>query len=199
MANTITCQSTKCRYARTGYWSNDALENPIYIGTNSKGTWVYIGQWTMPPVPVKRSDIAKITMHIYRNASNSTYSRGQYVGCSNNYDDYGSVLGTGVFVSLSAKEGWKSVDVTGLAEYITAYSGNWYLLIGNPNIANSYVEVAGYGSGKMLYLEIELSNGSKIYLSTNGELTPYQLYRSENGSLVRYDIYRSENGSLVKY
>lgn len=199
MADTIMCRSTQCRYSRTGKWSTEVNENPVYIGTNSKGTYVYVGQWTMPSLTVERGDIKKITLHIYRNSNYAVYERDEYVGCSSNYEDYASVLSTGVMISLSANEGWKSVDVTGLAEYITEYSSTWYLLIGNPNGKNSYVEIAGNGSGKMLYLEIELSNGSKIYLSTNGVLTPHQLYHSENGSLVRYDVYHSENGSLIRY
>lgn len=199
MADTIKCQSTHCRYSRTGTWSTEVNENPVYIGTNSKGTYVYVGQWTMPALGVTRNEIKRITLHIYRNSNYAVYERDEYVGCSGNYEDYASVLSTGVKISLSANEGWKAVDVTGLAEYITEYSSTWYLLIGNPNNKNSYVEIAGYGSGNMLYLEIELSNGSKIYLSSNGVITPHQLYHSENGSLVRYDVYRSEDGSLIRY
>jgi hypothetical protein len=175
------------------------MQNPVYIGTNGSGTYVYVGQWEMPPLRLSKNEIKKITLHIYRNANSSAYSRNEYIGCSGNQSDYASVLSTGIKISLSANKGWKVIDVTGLAEYITEYSSTWYLLIGNPNGKNSYVEIAGYGSGNMLYLEIELSNGSKIYLSTNGELTPYQLYRSENGTLVKYDLYHSENGSLVRY
>lgn len=199
MANAITCQSTKCRYANAGKWAEAMTKNPMYIGTNSSASNIYVGQWEMPSLSVDRGEIKKITLNIYRNSNASVYSRNEYIGCSSNVEDYASVLSTGIKISLSAKEGWKSIDVTGLAEYITAYYSTWYLLIGNPNGKNSFVEIAGYGSGKMLYLEIECSNGSKLYLASNGSLVPYQLYRSENGSLVRYDVYHAENGSLVKY
>ena len=199
MANVITCQSTQCRYARGGKWASNMQQNPMYIGTNSSGSYVYVGQWEMPPIGLSKSEIKRITLNIYRNSNSSTYSRDEYVGCSSNQDDYASVLSTGIEISLSANAGWKSVDVTGLAEYIAEYGSTWYLLIGNPNHKGSYVEIAGYGSGNMLYLEIELSNGSKIYLSSNGVLTPHQLYHSENGSLVRYDLYHAENGSLIRY
>lgn len=199
MANTMTCESTKCRWHRTSTWSTTEAENPMYIGTNGSGTYVYVGQWTMPPLGVSESEIKTITLHIYRNSNASVYARNEYIGCSSNYEDYASVLSTGIKIQVSANEGWKVIDVTELAEYITEYSSTWYLLIGNPNGKNSFVEIAGYGTGKMLYLEIELSNGTKIYLSSDGELAPYQLYRSENGSLVRYDLYHAEDGSLVKY
>lgn len=199
MADAMTFRSIQCRYARGGSWASTMTQNPVYVGTNGSGTYVYVGQWEMPPLGLSKSEIKKITLHIYRNSNASTYSRDEYIGCSSNVDDYASVLSTGMKISLSAKAGWKDIDVTGLAEYVTEFSSTWYLLIGNPNGKNSYVEIAGYGSDKMLYLEIELSNGSKIYLSSNGVLTPHQLYRSENGTLVKYDLYHSENGSLVRY
>lgn len=199
MANAIVCRSSQCRFARSGKWSDSMTKNPIYIGNNSSGSYKYIGQWEMPPLEMARSEIEKITLHIYRNSNYSTYSWDYYIGTSSNVEDYASVLSTGVQISVSANAGWKSMDVSGLAEYITEYDSTWYLLIGNPNYNGTYSEVAGYGSGKMLYLEIELSNGSKIYLASNGVLAPYQIYRAENGVLVRYDLYRGENGSLVKY
>lgn len=199
MSNTIVCQSLLCRFAQSGKWGDTMSKNPMYIGTNGSGTYVYVGQWVMPTLSVSRGDIKKITLHIYRNSNASTYSRDEYIGCSSNLEDYASVLSTGIKITLSAREGWKAIDVTGLAEYICEYDYTWYLLIGNPNGKNSYVEIAGYGTDKMLYLEIELADGSRIYLSSNGVLTPHQLYHSENGSLVRYDLYRSENGSLIRY
>lgn len=199
MANTINCQSTQCRYARGGSWASHMMQNPVYVGTNGSGTYVYVGQWEMPPLGVPRSAIKAINLHIYRNSNASVYVRNEYVGCSSNLSDYASVLSTGVKISMSANEGWKILDVSGLAEYIAEYDSTWYLLIGNPNNKNTYAEIAGYGTGKMLYLEIELSGGSKIYLSSNGVLTPHQLYRSENGALVKYDLYHAENGLLVKY
>lgn len=199
MADVIVCQSSQCRFAQSGKWAETMTKNPMYIGTNGSGTYVYVGQWEMPSLGLSKSEITKITLNIYRNSNASAYSRDEYIGCSSNVSDYASVLSTGMKISLSANAGWKTIDVTGLAEYITEYTSTWYLLIGNPNGKNSYVEIAGYGSGKMLYLEIELSDGSKIYLSSNGVLVPHLLYRSENGTLVKYDLYHSENGSLVKY
>lgn len=197
MGNVITCTSTKCRYAQSGNWADSDTKNPIYIGTNSAGTYKYIGQWLMPAIG--SGTIKSVTLHIYRNSNSSSSARDYYIGCSSSSTDSASVLSTGVTFSLSAGEGWKVVDVSGIGEYIAGYTSSWYLLIGNPNTTGTYAEVAGYGSGNMLYLEVDCSNGSKIYLASNGSLVPYQIYRAENGALVRYDIYHGENGSLINY
>lgn len=199
MGNVITCQSTLCRYAQGGVWASSNDKNPMYIGTNSAGTYKYIGQWHMPAIGSDIGEITSVMLHVYRNSSSSSTEKNLYIGCSSDSTDSGSVQSTGVTFALSAGEGWKSIDVSGIAEHIIGYTSTWYLLIGNPNRKNTYAEVAGYGSGKMLYLEIICSNGSKIYLASGGELVPYQLYRAENGELVRYDLYRGENGSLIKY
>lgn len=194
-----TLTSMQCRYSNGNDWASTMTKNPIYVGTNSAGSYKYVGQWQMPGLDVFRGKIATVTLHIYRNSNNSTYARKQYVGCSTDVEDYASVLSTGILITLSAGDGWKSIDISGIAEYISEYGAPWYLLIGNPNDKGTYAEIAGYGSGKMLYLEVEYDNGSKIYLASNGELLPYQLYRAENGELVRYDLYRAESGSLIKY
>lgn len=148
---------------------------------------------------IESGEIKSIKMYIYRNSANSGTAHTYYVGCSNNQTDSASVLSTGITFNLSSGEGWKSADITDIREYVKDYTEDWYLLIGNPNTTGTYAEVAGYGSGKMLYLEVEFSNGSKIYLASNGALVPYKLYRAENGALVQYDIYHGENGSLIKY
>lgn len=192
-----TYTSTRCRYAQSGNWADTDTKNPIYIGTNSAGTYKYIGQWLMPAIG--SGTIKSVKLHIYRSSGSSTSARDYYIGCSSSSTDSASVLSTGVTFSLSSGEGWKVVDVSGLAEYIAGYTSSWYLLIGNPNTTGTYAEVAGYGSGNMLYLEVDFSNGSKIYLASNGDLVPYKLYRAENGALVQYDIYHGENGSLIKY
>lgn len=153
----------------------------------------------MPAIDASLGKIKRVTLNIYRNSASSTYTRNYYVGCSASASDSASVLSTGVTFSLSGGEGWKRVDVSGLAEYLTSYTATWYLLIGNPNTKSTYAEIAGYGSGRMLYLEIEFSNGSKIYLAVDGSLEAYQLYHAEDGSLVRYDPYHCENGALIKY
>lgn len=199
MSDVIKCTSTQCRYAQSGNWADSMKKNPIYIGTNSAGTYKYVGQWEMPSIDVDPSAIKSVRLHIFRNSNSSSYAREYYIGCSSNATDNASVLSTGVTFSLSANAGWKTIDVSGLAEYITGYTSTWYLLIGNPNKKNTYAEIAGYDSGKMLYLEIECSNGSKIYLASGGKLVPHQLYHAESGTLVRYDLYRAESGSLVKY
>lgn len=199
MGNVMTCTSTHCRYVRSGTWAETMTKNPIYIGNNSNGSYKYIGQWVMPGIDTSLGEIKRVTLHIYRNSSSSGYAREQYVGCSASSTDSGSVLSTGIQIEIGAGEGWKSIDISGIAEYITQYTSTWYLLIGNPNNNSTYVEVAGYGSGKMLYLEIEFSSGSKIYLASNGALEAYQLYHAENGALVKYSVYRAESGALVKY
>lgn len=199
MSNVQTYTSTQCRYAQSGNWADSMVKNPIYIGTNSAGTYKYVGQWEMPAIDASLGEIKCVTLHIYRNSNSSTNARMQYVGCSTNSADSGSVLSTGVTIEISAGEGWKSVDVSGIAEHISGYGSTWYLLIGNPNTKATYAEIAGYGSGKMLYLEIEFSSGSKIYLASDGVLETYQLYHAENGALVKYSLYRAESGALVKY
>ena len=199
MSNVLTCTSTQCRYAQSGNWASTSNKNPMYVGNNSNGSYKYIGQWAMPGIDTSLGEIKKVTLHIYRNSNSASYARDQFVGCSTSSTDSGSVLSTGVQITIGAGEGWKSIDISGIAEYITGYSSTWYLLIGNPNKNSTYVEVAGYGSGRMLYLEIEFSSGSKIYLASIGALEPYQLYHAENGALVKYSVYRAESGALVKY
>ena len=199
MGTTVTYWSARCSYAQSGSWASSNTKNPIYIGTNSSGSYKYVGQWSMPAIDTEPGEIKSVMLNIYRNSGSSSNAREYYIGCSSSSTDSGSVLSTGVKFSLSAGEGWKRIDVSGLAEYITSYTDTWYLLIGNPNDRGTYAEVAGYGSGKMLYLEIEFSNGSKLYLASEGELVPYQLYLAENGALTRYDLHLAENGSLVKY
>lgn len=199
MSKFVSYDATRCTYAQSGSWATSDTKNPIYIGTNSAGTYKYVGQWAMPPIDADLGKIKSVTLNIYRNSASSNYARELYIGCSSSSTDSGSVLSTGVKFSLSAGEGWKSIDVSGIVEYIASYTGTWYLLIGNPNTKSTYAEVAGYGSGSMLHIDIEFSNGSRIYLATDGALVPYQLYHAENGSLVRYDPYHCENGSLIKY
>lgn len=195
----ITCTSTRCSYAQSGNWATSDTKNPIYIGNNSSGSYKYVGQWRMPAIDTSNGDIKRVYLHIYRNSNNSSSGRSYYVGCTSRSTDSASVLSTGVTFLLSAGQGWKTADVSDLSEYIKSFASDWYLLIGNPNTNGTYAEVAGYGSGNMLYLEIEFSNGSKIYLASNGVLKAYQLYHAENGALVRYDLYHGENGALVKY
>lgn len=199
MSHEVVCRSTQCRYAQSGNWASSFTKNPIYLGTNSAGSYKYIGQWAMPGLDPSLGKIKSVTLHIYRNSGSSSYAREQYVGCSTSSTDSASVLSTGVKIMITAGEGWKSIDISGIAEYIAEYTSTWYLLIGNPNNKSTYVEVAGYGTPNMLYLVIEYANGSKIYLASGGELVPHQLYRAENGALVRYDLYHAENGSLVRY
>lgn len=199
MGESVNCASSRCRYAQSGTWAESDMKNPIYIGTNSSGAYKYVGQWAMPAIDASIGKIKRVTLNIYRNSASSTYTRNYYVGCSASASDSASVLSTGVTFALSSGEGWKRVDVSGLAEYLTSYTATWYLLIGNPNTKSTYAEIAGYGSGRMLYLEIEFSNGSKIYLAVDGSLEAYQLYHAEDGSLVRYDPYHCENGALIKY
>ena len=199
MGNVMTCVSTQCRYAQSGNWASTTTKNPMYIGNNSNGSYKYVGQWEMPGIDVRQGEIKKVTLHIYRNSNYSDYDRAQFVGYSTSSTDSGSVLSTGIQITIGAGEGWRSFDISGIAEYIADYNSTWYLLIGNPNKNNTYVEVAGYGSGRMLYLEIELSSGSKIMLASEGKLVSYQIYRAENGSLVRYNPYRAENGTLIKF
>lgn len=199
MAVSVTCASTGASYAQSGNWASSKTKNPIYIGTNSAGTYKYVGQWVMPAIDSSLGEIKSITLMIYRNSNNSSGAHDYYVGCSLNETDSASVLSTGVTFNLSAGSGWKIIDVSGLGEYIRDYGSQWYLLIGNPNTKSTYAEIAGYGSGYELSLNISFSSGTSIRLATNGNLVEYKLYRAENGSLVQYDLYRAENGSLVKY
>lgn len=199
MAVSVTCASTGSSYAQSGNWATTKTKNPIYIGTNSAGTYKYVGQWIMPAIDSSLGEIKSAQLWIYRNSNSSSNARDYYIGCSSSDTDSASVLSTGVTFTLDAGSGWKIIDVSGLGEHIINYSSQWYLLIGNPNTKNTYAEIAGYGSGYELFLILDFSSGTSIRLATNGSLVEYKLYRAENGSLVQYDLYRAENGSLVKY
>lgn len=194
------CMSKRSSYAQSGNWASSDTKNPIYIGTNSAGTYKYVGQWKMVPVATEFGRLSKVELMIYRNSNNSSGSHEYYIGCSDSSTDSASVLSTGVTFTLPAGEGWKKIDVSGLAEYLMQYGETeWYLLIGNPNTKGTYAEIAGYGSGNELYLDMWYSTGSRIMLASDGKLVSYQIYRAENGSLVQYDPCRAENGSLIKY
>lgn len=156
-----------------------------------------IAQWTMAPTGLGAGSIEKITLYIYRQAVSSSSNPTVYVGCSSNRSDYNSVRSAGVPVTMSSGSGWKAIDVSGLKNYIAAFASTWYLLMGDTEDEVDMFDVSG--TDNMLYLEIQYSDGSKIYLASGNTLIPYKLYRAENGVLVPYDIYRGENGSLVKY
>lgn len=50
-----------------------------------------------------------------------------------------------------------------------------------------------------IYLLIEYTAASIVYLGENGVLVPYEVYHGENGELVPYMIFYGENGQLVQY
>lgn len=198
MART-SCFSTGSSYAQSGNWASSKTKNPIYIGTNSAGTYKYVGQWVMPGLDQSLGVLKRVTLNLWRNSNNSSAAHDYYIGCSADPNDSASVLSTGVTFTLDAGSGWQFIDVSDIAEHIAGYSSTWYLLIGNPNETGTYAEIAGYGTGYELVLSLEYSDGSSIMLASNGQLVAYQLYHAENGSLVQYDLYHAENGSLVKY
>lgn len=191
--------STGSSYAQSGNWANSKTKNPIYIGTNSAGTYKYVGQWVMPGLDQSLGVLKGVELCMWRNANSSSAAHEYYIGCSTDPNDSASVLSTGVTFTLDAGAGWGFYDVSGLAEHIAHYSSTWYLLIGNPNKNGTYAEIAGYGTGYEVFLELSYSSGSTILLAANGQLVPYQIFHTENGSLVQYDLYHAENGSLVKY
>lgn len=191
--------STGSSYAQSGNWASSQTKNPIYIGTNSAGTYKYVGQWTMPGLDTSLGVPTYVGLNIYRNSNNSSSEHEYYIGCSESSTDSASVLATGVTFTLDAGEGWCMVDVSGLGEHIANYSSTWYLLIGNPNTKGTYAEIAGYGTGYEAYIELHYSDGSAIMLASDGNLVAYRLYHAENDSLVRYNMYRAENDSLIKY
>lgn len=191
--------STGSSYAQSGNWASSKTKNPIYIGTNSAGTYKYVGQWVMPALNQSLGELKYVTLWIYRNSNNSSGAHTYYIGCSTDPNDSASVLSTGVTFTLNAGEGWHTPDVSGLAEHIANYSSTWYLLIGNPNKKSTYAEIAGYGTGYEVSLELVYSSGSSIMLASGGKLVSYQLHRAEGGKLEQYDLYHAENGVLVKY
>ena len=193
------CFSEGSSYAQSGNWANSKTKNPIYIGTNSAGTYKYVGQWVMSGLEQGLGVLKEVILNIYRNSNNSSSAQEYYIGCSTSPTDDASVLSTGVKFTLPAGEGWNFIDVSDLAEYIASYTSTWYLLIGNPNTKGTYAEIAGYGTGYEVYLDLTYSSGSSIRLATDGRLVDYELYRAEDGRLVQYNIHRAENGSLVQY
>ena len=198
MSKSLTSTATACRYYNVyngnGSWYTGGSTVDIY--NNTSYAQKNIAQWTMNPTGLGAGSIEKITLYIEGYAVNSSDAN-LIVGCSSERSDYASVTSPGVKITLSAGNGVKVIDVSGLKSYITEFKSTWYLLIGFPDTVNGSIAVAG--TKNMLYLEIEYSDGSKIYLASTGTLIPYTLYRAENGSLVPYNIYRAENGSLVKY
>lgn len=186
-------------YAQSGNWASSKTKNPIYIGNNSAGTYKYVGQWVMPGLDQSLGTLKRVTLNIYRNSNSSSRAHDYYIGCSSSPTDHASVLSTGVRFTLPAGEGWHFIDVSDLAEHIESYSSTWYLLIGNPNDDGTYAEIAGYGSGYEVSMDLEYSSGSSILLASDGRLVAYELYRAENGRLVQYNLCHAENGRLVQY
>lgn len=194
------CHSFGSSYAQSGNWAINKTKNPVYIGTTLSGSFKYVGQWMMPSLDRELGVPKKVMLNIYRNGNDTCYSAmDYYIGCSESDSDSASVLSTGISFTLNGGEGWKCIDVSGIGEYISQYESTWYLLIGNPNTRATYAEIAGYGSGCELYLDLLYSNGSRILLASDGDLVAYQIYHAEDGSLVQYNLYRAEDGSLVKY
>lgn len=199
MSKVLTSTATAVRYCRvdngspTWYTPGSTVS---VSGVNDYGVMT-IGQWAMNPTGLKASSIKKITLYIYVDNRSSLLTTKPYVGCSSVKSNYNSVTATGVKIEVPYVVGWQSFDVTRLKNYIASFDSTWYLLLGADDETTAILTVSG--TSNMLYLEIEYSDGSKIYLASGGSLIPYTLYRAENGSLVPYDIYRAENGSLVKY
>lgn len=162
MAKKSTYTATGSSYTNNGDWANSKQKNPVYIGTNSSGSYKYIGQFIFPSIKCD-GEITKITLSLYRTSDSATYSRTQYYGCSESQTDYGSVLSTGKTVEITGGAGWKTVDVSGIIDTVKDYSGAWALLIGNPNNKSTYCAVSGYGSGNMPYLTVTYDDGSKVY------------------------------------
>lgn len=193
------CCSIGSSYAQSGHWATTKMKNPVYIGMTASASLNYVGQWVMPSIDLTLGVPKKVLLNIYRNDNSSAYTHEYFVGCSDYESDSASVLSTGIQITLTSGEGWKIIDVSGLGEYIAQYESTWYLLIGNPSTRGTYAEIAGYGSGCEVNLDLFYSNGSHIHLASDGNLVAYQIYRAEDGSLVQYNLYRAEDGSLIKY
>lgn len=195
MGEVITCTSTRCRQGTmSSSWSSNWTRDPVQVG----GATAYVGEWEMSAPELDGKSISKITLNVYKSDTTSRTST-QYVTCSAVAGEKDTLVSSGEMITLSTDSGWMAVDVSGLAKSIESYTTTWYLVIGNPSTSSTEAVIRGYDSGYMLYLEMELSDGSKIYLASGNTLIPYKLYRAENGVLVPYDIYRGENGTLVKY
>jgi hypothetical protein len=153
----------------------------------------------MPGLDADLGVPSNVHVNIFRNSNYSSSAEEYYIGCSSDPTDSASVLSTGITFTLPSGEGWNCIEVPELGEHIVQYSSTWYLLIGNPNKKSTYAEIAGYGSGYEVYIELMYSDGSRIMLASDGMLVPYVLCRAENGSLTQYDVYHAENGSLVGF
>lgn len=169
MSTTTTINATGFCYANNGNWASSKTKNPLYIGTNSSGSYEYIGQLIFPKISVSSGfTVEKMELSIYRNSNNATYTRTQYYGCSADQTDYGSVLSTGATVNITGGEGWKTLNVSTLISEAAPFAGEWAFLIGNPNTKNTYCVIDGYNSGHTPYLTVTMSNGSKVYYASSG-------------------------------
>lgn len=186
--------ATGCSYTNNGSWANSKIKNPVYVGTNSGGTYKYIAQFIFPAIST--GNVKSMYLYVYRNSSSASGSRTEYFGCSSDLSDYGSVLSTGSLVTLTGGEGWKTLDVSALKDTAPPFSGEWALLLGNPNTSGTYCVVDGYGSGNAPYLVVTYDNGSKVIIGGK-ECDVYRA--SDYGVLVQCDLYYAKDAStLVK-
>lgn len=188
------CDSSGCSYVNNGNWANSKQKNPVYVGTNSSGSYEYIAQIIFPAITA--GEIKSISLSVYRNSSSASSSKTEYYGCSSDLTSYGSVLATGETVTLSGGEGWKTLDVSAIKDSEAPFAGEWALLLGNPNTKNTYCVIDGYDSGHEPSLTITYDDGSKVIV--DGKKLDV-LYATDYGTLVYCDLYYAQDeNTLVK-
>jgi len=190
--------SQRCGYANNGKWADGQYKNPVYIGTNSKGTYKYVGQFIFPPI-AGTGKITKIELTLYRENDNATYTRAEYYGCTEDQTDYGSVLSTGQTVDITGGAGFKDVDISGIIDAVSGYTGEWALLLGNPNTKGTYVSVSGYGSGKAPYLSVYYDTGTQVGYHDGETLRPCKVFRAISATeLQQCNIYRATDAITLE-
>ena len=200
MSDSTRYDATGCSYNNNGNWATSKQKNPIYVGNNTSGSYSYVGQFIFPKLE-DQNKISKIELTLYRTSNSASYSRELYYGCSSNLSDYGSVLSIGEQIIVTSGDGWKTIDISALKNESAPFSGDWSLLLGNPNKNGTYCVLSGHGSGQMPYLTVYLDDGTKVYYATSSDaVSECKVYRAVSSSeLVRCDVlYATGENTAIK-
>lgn len=190
---------TGTNYNRNGSWASHTQQNPVYIGTNSSGSYEYVGQFIFPSI-IGDNEIKKVELTLYRTTDAAVYTRVEKYGCSEDLSDYGSVLSTGQQVEFTGGAGWKTVDVSGIIDLAKGYAGEWALLLGFPDRKNTYFAASGYGSANAPYLTVYYDTSTTLgCCDANGAMWAYKVYHAiSDTELQQCNVYKATDAITLE-
>lgn len=175
--------------ASNGYYGYDSYSNSaanhLYVGAeNSSTQYDYRSRLTFRPlssiaaIGSNRIAISKVLLYLRRNDGGPTSVT---VGCSNS-SKWGAAPAATKTATVGSTSQWYSIDITGLATAIGAYTANWYIHLsgGTPRL-----RLNGTGSDYVPYIKVtweyvaatiasnsdEAALGSSVMFSITPEVT----------------------------